>query len=151
MSASLTALVFGASGFIGRWLVRELLLQGVAVVAAVRSARSHAQLASWLSDHGAGRVNADAILWVADARWRAAGQPGCSDVAARGRHRDTGLAVGRGGARSGDRDGAGAVRRTGAQDAARRPNTRIKMPAGAKEPVVWCNRPTSSVPVGPGP
>lgn len=56
MTASRTALVFGASGFIGRWLVRELLLQGVAVVAAVRSAGSHAQLASWLSDHGAGQA-----------------------------------------------------------------------------------------------
>ncbi|WP_426999116.1 NAD-dependent epimerase/dehydratase family protein [Pseudarthrobacter sp. N5] len=48
MTASRTALVFGASGFIGRWLVRELLLQGVAVVAAVRSAGSQVKLASWL-------------------------------------------------------------------------------------------------------
>ncbi|MET4095707.1 alpha/beta fold hydrolase [Arthrobacter sp. UYCu712] len=55
MSASRMALVFGANGFIGRWLVRELLLQGLAVVAALRSAGSHAHLASWLSDHGAGQ------------------------------------------------------------------------------------------------
>ncbi|MDI3243413.1 SDR family oxidoreductase [Arthrobacter sp. AL08] len=55
MTASRTALVFGASGFIGRWLVRELLLQGVAVVSAVRSAGSYAHLAAWLSDYGAGQ------------------------------------------------------------------------------------------------
>lgn len=54
MAASRTALVFGASGFIGRWLVRELLLQGVTVVAAVRTAGSHARLAEWLRSHGVG-------------------------------------------------------------------------------------------------
>ncbi|KQW06610.1 NAD-dependent epimerase [Leifsonia sp. Root4] len=54
MTTPRSALVFGASGFIGRWLVRELLLKGVSVVAAVRSASSHAHLASWLAAHGTG-------------------------------------------------------------------------------------------------
>ena len=53
MSAPRTALVFGASGFIGRWLVRELLAQGVAVIVGVRSGRSYDQLSSWLSEHEA--------------------------------------------------------------------------------------------------
>lgn len=52
MTAQRTALVFGASGFIGRWLVLELLRQGVIVVAAVRSTESHAQLTSWIRSHG---------------------------------------------------------------------------------------------------
>ena len=48
---SRAALVFGASGFIGRWLVKELLGQGVATVAAVRSPASARQLITWLADH----------------------------------------------------------------------------------------------------
>ena len=48
-----TALVFGASGFIGRWLVKELLAQGIATTAAVRSSASGGRLAAWLEDHGA--------------------------------------------------------------------------------------------------
>lgn len=48
------ALVFGASGFIGRWLVRELARQDVDVVAAVRTASSGERLEEWLADHGAG-------------------------------------------------------------------------------------------------
>ncbi|KAA1416912.1 alpha/beta fold hydrolase [Nocardioides humilatus] len=46
------ALVFGATGFIGRWLALELLSQQVPVVAAVRSEASGEQLAAWLRDHG---------------------------------------------------------------------------------------------------
>ena len=46
------ALVFGASGFIGRWLVVELASQGVQVTAAVRSEDSADQLNDWLSAHG---------------------------------------------------------------------------------------------------
>ena len=46
-----TALVFGASGFVGRWLVMELLVQGVATKAVVRSDRSAQQLLSWLDGH----------------------------------------------------------------------------------------------------
>ena len=42
-----TALVFGATGFIGRWLVRELASQGAQVVAAVRT--SGAELQEWPS------------------------------------------------------------------------------------------------------
>lgn len=52
MTGDRQALVFGASGFIGRWLVRELLRQGADVVAAVRSRASFDALASWLADHG---------------------------------------------------------------------------------------------------
>lgn len=48
------ALVFGASGFIGRWLVRELAQQGATVVAAVRTGSSGERLQTWLDDHGAG-------------------------------------------------------------------------------------------------
>ena len=46
------ALVFGASGFIGRWLVVELASQGVRVTAAVRSEASADQLNVWLRAHG---------------------------------------------------------------------------------------------------
>lgn len=47
-----SALVFGASGFLGRWLVKELLDQDVHLTAAVRSAASALGLISWLEDHG---------------------------------------------------------------------------------------------------
>lgn len=52
MSIPRHALVFGASGFIGRWLTAELLAQGVRVTAAVRSEASGAQVDAWLSQHG---------------------------------------------------------------------------------------------------
>lgn len=68
MTAPRTALVFGASGFIGRWLVRELLSQGVSVVAAVRSASSHAHLASWLAAHGAAQGAASLLVDFDDER-----------------------------------------------------------------------------------
>jgi nucleoside-diphosphate-sugar epimerase len=48
-----TALVFGATGFIGRWLVKELLARGFPTTAAVRSSASGGRLAAWLEDHGA--------------------------------------------------------------------------------------------------
>lgn len=47
------ALVFGATGHIGQWLVRELLHQGVTVTAAVRSEDSFHRLADWLARHDA--------------------------------------------------------------------------------------------------
>jgi nucleoside-diphosphate-sugar epimerase len=47
-----SALVFGSSGFLGRWLVRELLDQDVRTTAAVRSDTSARGLLSWLGDHG---------------------------------------------------------------------------------------------------
>jgi nucleoside-diphosphate-sugar epimerase len=47
-----SALVLGASGFLGRWLVTELLDQGVRTTAAIRSATSGQALVSWLEDHG---------------------------------------------------------------------------------------------------
>jgi len=46
-----SAVVFGASGFIGRWLVKELLAQAVATTAVVRSDASANQLLRWLTDH----------------------------------------------------------------------------------------------------
>ncbi|MCT9868669.1 SDR family oxidoreductase [Paenarthrobacter aurescens] len=48
------ALVFGATGHIGQWLVRELLQQGVTVTAAVRTKDSFQRLAGWLAEHDAG-------------------------------------------------------------------------------------------------
>lgn len=45
------ALVFGASGLIGRWLVLELLTQGIDVSAAVRTEASGDMLAAWLERH----------------------------------------------------------------------------------------------------
>lgn len=45
------ALVFGATGSIGRWLVKELLDQHIPTIAATRSAASAAQLSTWLASH----------------------------------------------------------------------------------------------------
>jgi len=51
------ALVFGATGHIGKWLVRELLEHGVTVTAAVRTEHSFRTLEEWLVQHGvAGRA-----------------------------------------------------------------------------------------------
>ncbi|GAA1592638.1 hypothetical protein GCM10009804_56360 [Kribbella hippodromi] len=47
-----TALVFGSTGFIGRWLVIELVAQGVPVIAAVRTRSAGEKLRLWLSAHG---------------------------------------------------------------------------------------------------
>jgi dihydroflavonol-4-reductase len=47
------ALVFGATGFIGRWLVKELLDQGIPTTAAVRDTRRSESLVEWLADHHA--------------------------------------------------------------------------------------------------
>ncbi|PRI10804.1 alpha/beta fold hydrolase [Leucobacter massiliensis] len=46
------ALVFGASGLIGRHLILELAAAGAEVTAAVRSVESGARLARWLREHG---------------------------------------------------------------------------------------------------
>ncbi|GHH82701.1 bifunctional protein [Kitasatospora indigofera] len=49
-----TALVLGATGFIGRWLVLELLSSGRTVAAAVRGGRKRdGELRKWLGAHGA--------------------------------------------------------------------------------------------------
>lgn len=49
-----TSLVLGATGFIGRWLVLELLTQGGAVAAGVRGGGTRdAELRHWLREHGA--------------------------------------------------------------------------------------------------
>ncbi|MEU6234943.1 alpha/beta fold hydrolase [Kitasatospora sp. NPDC047058] len=58
-------LVLGATGFLGRWLVLELLGRGEPVAAAVRGGRSSAQdqeLRGWLRAHGA---DDDALTTVA--------------------------------------------------------------------------------------
>ena len=46
------ALVFGATGFLGRWLIVELVGQGIQVTAAVRSTESAARLNDWLANRG---------------------------------------------------------------------------------------------------
>jgi dihydroflavonol-4-reductase len=43
--------VFGATGFIGRWLVKELLDAGVSLTGVVRSEASGQMLRAWLTDH----------------------------------------------------------------------------------------------------
>lgn len=47
--AARNALVFGATGFIGRWLVKELLHQGVPTTAAVRDIGRSGSLTDWLT------------------------------------------------------------------------------------------------------
>lgn len=46
-------LVLGAGGFLGRWLLLELLRHGEPVAAAVRTAESDAALRAWLREHDA--------------------------------------------------------------------------------------------------
>ncbi|MEV8325618.1 SDR family oxidoreductase [Kitasatospora sp. NPDC056731] len=46
-------LVLGATGFLGRWLVLELLTRGEPVAAAVRGAGRDTELRHWLRTHGA--------------------------------------------------------------------------------------------------
>ncbi|MFI7704615.1 SDR family oxidoreductase [Nonomuraea sp. NPDC049480] len=53
------ALVFGATGFIGRHLILELGRAGVRVSAASRSRESYRRLARWLADHGHNAAPAD--------------------------------------------------------------------------------------------
>jgi nucleoside-diphosphate-sugar epimerase len=45
--------VIGGAGFIGRWLVKELLDQGVDTTATVRTPQSIAALTEWLERHDA--------------------------------------------------------------------------------------------------
>ncbi|MFJ9520187.1 SDR family oxidoreductase [Kitasatospora sp. NPDC101801] len=56
-----TTLVLGANGFIGRWLVRELLVQGNPVAVGIRSGRD-AELRRWLTGHD---TATDALTTVA--------------------------------------------------------------------------------------
>ncbi len=47
------AVVTGANGFIGRWLITELTSNGVAVMALVRRPEDRApELREWLATHG---------------------------------------------------------------------------------------------------
>lgn len=52
------ALVFGASGLVGRHLVKELTKAGVEVTIAVRSPESASGVHQWLHEHGVGEVDA---------------------------------------------------------------------------------------------
>lgn len=63
MSAPRHALVLGATGFLGRWLIVELVSQGVAVTAAVRSVDSARTLKAWLDRH---TVTAGVVSAVVD-------------------------------------------------------------------------------------
>lgn len=56
------ALVFGATGFVGRNLIRTLDQAGIHVTAAVRSRESFTRLAAWLADHGCGTAPAELIV-----------------------------------------------------------------------------------------
>ncbi|MFE4198409.1 SDR family oxidoreductase [Paenarthrobacter sp. NPDC056912] len=66
MKAERHALVFGATGHIGKWLVRELLQQGVRVTTAVRTVESFDTLVSWLRDHDAGGSPTQALVNFGD-------------------------------------------------------------------------------------
>jgi nucleoside-diphosphate-sugar epimerase len=57
-----TAVVFGASGFIGRWLVKELLDQGVPTTAVVRSTASGRCLLAWLAGHDTAEIPATVLV-----------------------------------------------------------------------------------------
>ena len=53
MKSNRHALVFGATGFIGKWLVKDLLDQGITTTAAVRDVSRFAPLRGWLARRGA--------------------------------------------------------------------------------------------------
>jgi nucleoside-diphosphate-sugar epimerase len=59
MSAERHALIFGATGFIGRHVALELGRAGVRVTAASRSEESYRRLCKWLSEHGHDQPPAD--------------------------------------------------------------------------------------------
>ena len=52
MNTARHALVFGATGLLGRHLVLALDQAGIRVTAATRSPDSFTRLSSWLADHG---------------------------------------------------------------------------------------------------
>ncbi|MGW0810911.1 alpha/beta fold hydrolase [Nonomuraea sp. NPDC002799] len=51
-SSAPDAVVFGATGFIGRWTLLHLLDQGRRVAAVVRASKADDELRAWLRDHG---------------------------------------------------------------------------------------------------
>lgn len=53
MKTNRNALVFGATGLIGKWLTKDLLDQGIPTTAAVRDLSRLASLRDWLSGRGA--------------------------------------------------------------------------------------------------
>lgn len=61
--------LFGATGFIGRWTAKELLDQGSAVTAAVRDLTAATELTQWLRDHGTNTTG----FRVMPVRFRASG------------------------------------------------------------------------------
>jgi NAD(P)-dependent dehydrogenase (short-subunit alcohol dehydrogenase family) len=63
-----TAVLTGASGFLGRTFARMLLANGARVVALGRSARLHAEAASWANEFGPGKIEAHQIdMYARDA------------------------------------------------------------------------------------
>lgn len=56
------ALVFGASGLVGRYLILALAAAGADVTAAVRTAESGARVERWLAEHGLSRSIRTAIV-----------------------------------------------------------------------------------------
>jgi nucleoside-diphosphate-sugar epimerase len=61
MKTNRSTLVFGATGFIGKWLVKELLDQGIQTTAAVRNIGRYETLRGWLTDHGTNIESLNAV------------------------------------------------------------------------------------------
>lgn len=74
------ALVFGATGFIGRNLILTLDQAGVRVTAAVRSRESFARLGAWLGDHGCRTTPAELIVDFDTEPIVQGGDSACTDV-----------------------------------------------------------------------
>jgi dihydroflavonol-4-reductase len=80
--------LFGATGFIGRWTVKELLDQGATVTAALRNPDATRGLADWLRNHGTRTSNlrvmpVDFRAWrlgIGDSSLAAIGAGGTVDV-----------------------------------------------------------------------
>jgi nucleoside-diphosphate-sugar epimerase len=74
------ALVFGATGFIGRHLVLALDDQDVAVQAAVRSHASYLRMAAWLQEHGCRLVPTEVLVDFEAPRLGCGDAPGLAQV-----------------------------------------------------------------------
>lgn len=74
------ALVFGATGFVGRQLILALDASGVRVAAATRDGRSYARLRDWLAEHGCRAAPADVRVDFDTAELVPGGAPAWPDV-----------------------------------------------------------------------